>query len=157
MRIKIIKKYSKTKDIKYKVTSTGCHEVTSLYPQKKAGYFQIKRLGCEWTLSRLIFYIYKGYLPKVVMHTCDNPKCINPEHLKGGTFKDNSVDMVSKNRQARGERNGGGVKLNPEKVKEIKSKLIQGKSLMSLAKEYHVSKKTILNIKQNKKWKYIQI
>ena len=86
------------------------------------------------------------------MHTCDNKKCINPLHLKEGTFKKNSEDMVMKNRQAKGEKNGGGKKLTTIKVREIK-KLIPILSLQKIADKYNVSKKMILYIKQGKKWK----
>ena len=39
---------------------------------------------------------------KVVRHTCDNPRCINPEHLLIGTPQDNSTDMTRRGRQAKG-------------------------------------------------------
>jgi len=52
-------------------------------------------------LHRKIFRLIGGGSPQVVMHTCDNPKCINPEHLRAGTFKDNSQDMAQKGRAGR--------------------------------------------------------
>lgn len=51
------------------------------------------------TLHRKIFFEVNGYLPEVVRHTCDNPRCINPEHLIAGTQKDNVADMLTRNRQ----------------------------------------------------------
>jgi len=120
------------------------------------GYPQIFRDKKIWVLSRWIFYINFGHLPPVVMHTCDNPLCINPIHLVAGTIKSNSEDMVKKGRAPIGlNQNNGGIKLNEDKVREIKIKLIKGQSLLSLAKEYNVSKKNILYIKQGKKWKNV--
>jgi len=119
------------------------------------GYPQIFRDGKQWVLSRWVFYINFGYLPQIVMHTCDNPGCINPSHLIAGTIKENSHDMLNKGRAPTG--NGGKPKLIEEQVKEIKQKLYKGQSLISIAKEYNVSKKMILYIKQGKKWKHVNI
>jgi len=51
--------------------------------------------------------------PPVVRHlVCDNPPCCNLAHLAGGTYADNSADMVAKDRQASGDRNG--ARIHPE-------------------------------------------
>jgi hypothetical protein len=143
----------KERGINYTIDEKGCF----IPPYKAPRYIRVVRFNQYITLHRLVFYTYYGYFPEVVMHTCDNMHCVNPFHLAPGTFKENSQDMVNKNRQAKGEKNGGGVKLNPQKVIEIKQKLLEGRSLMLLAKEYCVSKKTILNIKKGRKWKHINI
>lgn len=49
-------------------------------------------------LHRVVFFKEHGYWPEVVMHTCDNPRCINPEHLVAGTFATNAHDRDSKGR-----------------------------------------------------------
>jgi hypothetical protein len=137
--------------------TNGCLISTGHYTTSD-GYHQIFRDGKSWVLSRWVFYINFGYLPPVVMHTCDNPSCINPSHLIAGTIKKNSYDMVNKGRSPKGlNQYNGGTKLDEEKVREIKIKLFKGQSLMSLAKEYSVSKKLILLIKQEKRWKHISI
>lgn len=53
------------------------------------------------SLSRLIWSLdHRRRVPEkmVIMHTCDNPRCIKPTHLLLGTFSDNSRDMVKKSR-----------------------------------------------------------
>jgi hypothetical protein len=49
---------------------------------------------------RASYLMFKGKIPrgKLVMHLCDNPKCVNPDHLKLGTPKDNTRDMIQKER-----------------------------------------------------------
>ena len=55
----------------------------------------------------------------VVMHTCDVPKCVNPEHLVLGTHGENMLDMVKKGRAAKGSDNSQ-TKLTPAQVQFIR-------------------------------------
>jgi len=68
----------------------------------------------------LSYRLYKGEIPKglFVRHRCDNPLCINPEHLLIGTQKDNMQDAKQRNRTAKGEANGRS-KLSAEEVRQI--------------------------------------
>lgn len=49
-------------------------------------------------VHRVVFELVNGYLPEVVRHTCDNPKCLNPTHLVAGTALDNVRDRVARGR-----------------------------------------------------------
>ncbi|PVU81341.1 hypothetical protein DDP54_15685 (plasmid) [Cellulomonas sp. WB94] len=50
---------------------------------------------------RVVFYMFYGYWPEAVMHTCDNPRCVNIRHLVGGTRDMNNKDRAAKGRSAR--------------------------------------------------------
>lgn len=82
---------------------------------------------------------------KVVLHSCDNPSCINPEHLSLGTNLDNSEDMVQKGRSASGEKCAR-AKLTEKQVEEIRNRYtkrcpVNGQSAIS--KDYNVDRSTI--------------
>lgn len=54
----------------------------------------------DYMTHRLSYYVFNNHNPGklCVLHKCDNRKCINPKHLFLGTHKQNSIDMVNKNR-----------------------------------------------------------
>lgn len=87
---------------------TGCWEWTGLIG--KGGYAQIRVDGVKKFIHRFMYeYWHESKIPNglLVCHSCDNPKCINPEHLWLGTDKDNSQDCLKKGRFTKtdGERN----------------------------------------------------
>jgi hypothetical protein len=84
-----------------------------------------------------------------VCHSCDNPKCCNPDHLFLGTPADNSADSVGKKRNAKGERNGRS-KLTQEQVNEIR--LMSGLH-REIAEKYGVTRSMITLIKNYSNWK----
>ena len=91
---------------------------------------------------------------KVIMHSCDNPRCVNPAHLSLGEHLDNKLDSVSKKRHAFGSRNGGGVKLNDQTAAEILS--LKGKrSCIKVGQEYGVSKPVVLGIWKGRLWRHV--
>jgi len=86
------------------MTTSKCIEVTCYRDPK--GYGQQYYEG-KLRLSHRVAYVKHRGLPisaidgKVVMHTCDNPSCINPDHLKLGTIADNNKDKADKKRDKR--------------------------------------------------------
>lgn len=85
-----------------------------------------------------------------VLHKCDTPSCVNPEHLYLGSQLENIRDKVSKNRSYRpsGEKNPK-AKLSEEKVMNIKKSKLNDKELSGL---YKVDKTTINSIRTGKTW-----
>ena len=90
----------------------------------------------------------------VVLHSCDTPACINPKHLSIGTHAQNSKDMVTKNRQAKGERCHL-ARLTESQVKDILS--VKGDmSSREAAALFQCSKTNILDIWNRKIWRHIE-
>lgn len=86
------------------------------------------------------------------MHTCDNPPCCNPAHLRCGTQKENIEDKYTKGRED--PRSGGRnhmAKLTGQQVAEIRSRVACERGV-DLAREYGVSKATISEIKNRRHW-----
>jgi hypothetical protein len=106
---------------------------------------------------RISYIINFGSIPKgkLVLHKCDNRKCVNPYHLFIGSYQDNMDDKVNKNRQSKGVSTNI-AKLTDELVKNIRLDISLGFiSLKKLAKKYKISYPTILDIKRKRTWKHI--
>lgn len=86
-----------------------------------------------------------------VMHSCDNPRCVNPGHLSLGSPLDNARDAVRKGRHAHGERNLGGGKLTAEKARRIRERA-DGLSITKTAALYGVSTNTVKRIRAGRLW-----
>lgn len=90
-----------------------------------------------------------------VLHSCDNRRCVNPDHLRTGTRQDNMNDKVERDRQVRGERQVH-AKLTAPMVLEIRERHAVGDvTLTSLAQEFDVDVASIHNIVKRKTWKHI--
>lgn len=145
----------------------GCWEWTAHIDDWGYGVFRVNRKLCK--AHRVSWEWENGPIPdgSLVLHRCDNPKCVRPDHLFLGTPKDNMRDASAKGRliqqkdpskQPRGERHGS--KTRPEKwyagekhgmavltnaqVEEIRQRYVPRKvSAYKLAKEYGVSRSVI--------------
>lgn len=91
----------------------------------------------------------------IIRHTCDNPPCNNPFHLRGGTYQDNSTDMVEKDRSLFGEKHIDS-KLTEYDVKYILNSLYLGtKTIKDLYEQFNISEYPIHAIATGKNWKRI--
>lgn len=110
-------------------------------------------------VHRLSYEIHKGQIPEgmVVMHKCDNPRCVNPDHLEAGTQSQNIKDAFARGRKmnlpsgVKGEACGASKLMEADVLNIRESKL----SFSKLAAAYGVNKSTIERIKYRKTWRHI--
>jgi HNH endonuclease len=115
---------------------------------------------------RFSWEIHNGPIPPglCVCHHCDNPSCVNPEHLFLGTIADNNADMVRKGRNGfgpvtlecrpRGEAHTR-AKVTEEQVREIRRLNALGIGYRRLSKEYGLSRPSIQAITRRRSWKHV--
>lgn len=117
------------------------------------GYGGIKVSGQDQYAHRVSWMLFHGSIPKGihVLHRCDNPGCVNPNHLFLGTPADNAADRDAKGRQAKGERMGT-AKLTPDKVLAIRESPLRQREL---ARMYGVDQSQISHIKHRESWAWL--
>lgn len=108
---------------------------------------------------RFSYLIHNGPLPanSCVCHRCDNPPCVNPEHLFLGTHKENMEDRDGKGRNVnkRGDDNGASV-LTSDQVREIKRLRDTGEMTQrAVAKRYGVGQGTVSRIVLGQCWAHL--
>ena len=142
---------------KYVKADSGCWEWIAA---KHEGY-GIIRYGPKYMLShRAAYVLYVGEIPNglLVCHHCDNPGCVNPEHLFLGTQKDNMRDCANKGRckskGAPGEKHWH-AKLTKDKVGVIRAMWLGGARNGALARMFGVSNQTITDVVYYHCWKAI--
>lgn len=138
-------------------TATGCREWTGSIRQVKwHGQWRNAEGSIELT-HRAAWRIFVGPIPEgmFVLHKCDNPLCVNPNHLFLGSQSDNLRDMWSKDRAKPGVSLGekhGMSKLTADQVLEIRSSSASG---ADLARKLGVTQTTISEIRRRKTWNHL--
>lgn len=122
------------------------------------GYGQIEINNKSWLAHRWSWVWHRGKIPKGlnVLHKCDTPCCVNPDHLFLGTQQANMNDMASKGRRSRktggrGDRNGH-ASLSHQDVIAIRA---DNRTGVVIAAEYGVSPGAISFVKRRKTWSHI--
>ena len=144
---------NKGKKITWKILDNGCWKCTSHINVIRGGYLLFMRNKTKIILHRYIYEFFNGKIPKykIVRHKCDNPWCINPNHLILGTQKENMQDMVDRGRSLYGERNLKS-KLDSNQAKEI---YLLNLGYKEIAKKYNISKSSVNDIKNRRHWKRV--
>ena len=133
------------KSLQNYTVNNGCWEYTGYcdidgYPRIRTN--KVDGKSTQYRGNRLAFWVANGYFPEVVLHTCDNPSCINPKHLKAGTWLDNALD-----REAKGRGNKG--KNLSKLTQEQKLHILHSKfDNQTLAEKYGVTHYAIARVRQ---------
>jgi len=103
---------------------------------------------------RYAYEYFNGPLEKdlLVCHKCDNPSCVNPEHLFKGTTQDNIDDKIKKGRLAYG-RDAKDKWLDWDTVRNIRKDHKEGDKGSELSKKYGISRQQISRVVNNQIWK----
>ena len=108
--------------------------------------------------TRVAYFIEQGVDPsdKCILHSCDNPSCVNPKHLSMGTNKDNTQDMLKKGRHTTpvGSKHGRS-KLVESDVYKIRQLHADGISQKDISLLYNVDTSAISNIIRRRNWGWL--
>lgn len=125
----------------------------------KQGYAYIHRYFPDGTrhgifIHRLVCERRHGPMGEFdALHSCDNPPCINPNHIRPGTHSDNMRDMIARNRRnLKGERHYGAT------ITEATARLIlneQGLSQRQIALKFGVPITIVKSIRRRKSWRHL--
>lgn len=137
--------------------NTGCWLWTATGRQDGYGFLSPERPQRGMLLAHRVSYeLHSGPIPEgmKVLHTCDMPPCVNPDHLFLGTDLDNAKDKMRKGRgnHRKGEQHGE-AKLTEVAVRDIKTKRL---SQTEFAKLYGVQIGTIWKVLNGYSWTHVK-
>ena len=132
------------------LTASGCLEWQGV---KTAGGYGLLRLkGRVLYAHRIACMAHHGPAPADAphaLHSCDNPACFLPAHVRWGTRSENMRD-----KSMRSERNAK-LKLTPEQVAEIRQALAGGETGASIARRFGVGQTAVSKIKCGENWNHL--
>lgn len=128
---------------------TGCRD--------KDGYGHFAMNGATVKAHRASYILANGPITEGlhILHSCDNPSCVRPDHLYAGTRSQNMQDMVNRNRRMDlGGESNGNARLSNRDAEEVRKIYATGNfTQQMLAVKFNVSPATISNIVTNKRYK----
>nr|WP_312374890.1 HNH endonuclease [Delftia acidovorans] len=130
--------------------------------RRKNGYGYLQFMGKQVLAHRLAYALNEMLHPDalvgvVIRHRCDNPCCINVEHLEPGTAQDNTNDKVQRGRHLKGEQVGNS-KLSAQEIRDIRANYrpySKDANQYRLAQQYGVSQAEISHIVSKKRWQHL--
>lgn len=131
-----------------------------LWPLKHpwTGYGYLNLHGKQYGAHRYSWKLFNGEFSEEldVLHSCDTPNCVNPEHLFLGSQRDNMLDMVNKGRQSKGE-NRPASKLTENDVLELRERFKDTSyiPLRATARAYGISHPTLKKALTGESWSHL--
>jgi hypothetical protein len=143
--------------LKLQPQENGCIECEGAV--SKGGYIFFWYSGQNRYAHRMAWFFEHGPIPegKIVLHTCDNRRCVNLEHLKLGTHQENTDDMFTKGRDAAaaGTHNPNN-KITEETARKIRQELLDGNEHHTeIARRYNTTRSTVRNIDRGLAWRWL--
>ena len=129
------------------VTESGCWLWTAQVNAK--GYGKLRNDDGTTMAHRISYQLHTGDIPKdmMVLHDCDNPTCVNPEHLHLGTNADNIIEMYQRNRFPN-------QKLTVALARDIYARVKSGVKQLDIANEFNIDFRTVSDIATGKRWSH---
>ncbi len=143
------------------VVDSGCWEWQGAANSKGYGVIHLKHW--DWperapSVHRVVYMLCVGPVldDLCVLHRCDNPPCVRPDHLFLGTNLDNIADKMAKGRHRSpvGE-NHGSHRLTAELVMEIRRRAASGETYASIARDLGFSQTQVSGVARGKQWKHL--
>jgi hypothetical protein len=122
------------------------------------GYGTVNHCGRNMLVHRVAYMLFKGDIPqgKMVLHSCDNRRCVNPDHLRLGDHKDNMGDMKARGRSARQMGSSHGMSKFSEACVLKAVKLLEGGlPLTEVSKITGMSCATLCDIRKGVAWSHV--
>ena len=125
------------------------------------GYGQMRFEGKALRAHRVSYELFNGPIPDgmFVLHSCDDPSCVNPDHLHLGNDSMNIREAYQRKRRiplpSYGESNKH-AKLTEDQVLEIRKLVAEGRTRASVVKQFGVSKSQVANIVTKKQWGHVK-
>jgi hypothetical protein len=138
----------------------GCWEWTGARFRSGLPYGMFQMNGRPHLAHRIAWLLTHGEPESEVLHHCDNPPCVRPDHLFEGTPAINNADMMAKGRHrsgntsrtaAKGESHGR-ARLTEPQIREIRNKRADGVSVKQICQEYSIARSTVWFIASKRRW-----
>ncbi len=117
------------------------------------GYGHVNYKGKTGGAHRVAFTLGGGMLTTekpLILHSCDNPPCCNPKHLRAGSPAENTKDMLVKGRQAMGDRHGS--RTHPEKISRGDAHRAKIKVVRGEQRSKKLCNANVLEIRRLRSW-----